>query len=84
MAFQIEPGMMVFTAEGQEGIAAVRTVDQGTFKIHIENAGEFNLPLTAVKKVHDGKVVVDPALLTADVREALGHIHEAEDPDEVG
>jgi hypothetical protein len=84
MSVQIEPGMMVFVTEGREGIGAVRTVDQQTLKIHIENAGEFHVPLSAVTSVHDEKVMIDISAVSDEVRAALAHTHDAEDPNLVG
>ncbi len=84
MQHQIEPGQMVFTREGADGIGAVRTVEGHSFKIHVENAGEFTIALTSVTSVHDGKVIVDPQKLDADLQAAVAHRHDREDPDLVG
>jgi hypothetical protein len=57
MIERIEPGFMAFVAEGSEGIGAVREVTDKAVIIFIENAGEFTVPLTAVRTVHDQKVM---------------------------
>ncbi len=80
----IEPGFMVFVAEGTEGIGAIREVTDNAVVIYIENGGEFTVPLSAVKAVHDQKVMLDPRLLDRKLLKAVGHAHEAEDPKLVG
>lgn len=80
----IEAGFMVFLAEGNEGIGAVRAVGAQSFTLYVENAGEFQVPLTAVRKVHDGKVLVDAQALPHGVLAATKHVHDAEDPKLVG
>jgi hypothetical protein len=77
---QIEPGFMAFVAEGSEGIGAVRGVSPDALVIYIENAGEFIVPMTAVKKVHDQKVMLNPRLLDKALLDAIGHVHDSEDP----
>lgn len=80
----IEVGNMVFLAEGKEGIGAVRDVKEAGFSLYIENAGEFFIPRAAVVKVHDGKVLLDPAAIDVRLRDAVRHAHDAEDPKLVG
>ena len=81
MRENIEEGFMVFVADGEAGIAAVREVRSGELVINIQNAGDFVVPLTAVRDVHSGKVILDVDRLAPPVREALKHVHEREDPD---
>ncbi len=80
----IEPGFMAFVAEGSEGIGAVRGVSSDSLVIYIENAGEFIVPMSAVKKVHDQKVMLNPRLLDKALLDAIGHVHDSEDPKLVG
>jgi hypothetical protein len=82
--WRIEPGFMVFTGEGREGIGAVRQVGDTSLVLYVENSGEFEVPLTAVKSVHDQKVVLAPHLLDKAVLEAVSHAHDREDPKLVG
>lgn len=82
--WRIEPGFMAFTAEGHEGIGAVRQVSASSLILYVENAGEFEVPLAAVKAVHDQKVVLSPGLLDKAVLEAVRHAHDREDPKLVG
>ena len=83
MREQIEPGLMVFTADGEVGVGAVREVFRDTAEvlINIENAGDFIVPQTAVRDVHSGKLILDLDAISDDLREALRHVHDAEDPD---
>lgn len=81
MRGQVEVGHMVFVAEGQMGVGGVREVRADEFVVNIQNAGDFVLPFSAVRGVHDGKVVLDLQRLEPDVVEALRHVHDAELPE---
>jgi len=80
----IELGFMAFVAEGREGIGAVRGVSPDHVVIYVENAGEFIVPMAAVRKVHDQKVMLNPRLLDKALLSAIGHVHDSEDPKLVG
>ena len=81
MRQQIEPGFRVFLGEGMDGAGAVREVgDDGHIVVNIENAGDFDLPMAAVRDVHDDKVILDFDQLSVPMREALHHLHDAEYP----
>ncbi len=80
----IEKGFMAFIAEGREGIGAVREVARDHIVIFVENAGEFEVPRSAVRKVHDDKVILDPKRLDKTLLEAVGHVHDREDPNLLG
>jgi hypothetical protein len=80
----IELGYMAFVAEGSEGIGAVRGVSPDHVVIYVENAGEFIVPMAAVRKVHDQKVMLNPRLLDKALLSAIGHVHDSEDPKLVG
>jgi hypothetical protein len=77
---QIEVGYQVFVADGGEEVGAVRDLcgNRPEIVIYVENAGEFTLPVTAIKAVHYQKVVLDAADLPEDLRAAMKHAHEAE------
>ena len=62
MTENIEEGFMAFIADGQEGIGAVREVNETSIIIYVENAGEFVIPRSAVKDVHSEKVILRPEL----------------------
>jgi hypothetical protein len=80
MSENIEIGFMAFLAEGKEGIGAVRGVSDDSVTIYVENGGEFIVPMAAVRSVHDGKVLLDPARLDKALLDAVGHVHDREDP----
>ncbi len=84
MSEPIRQGFMVFIAEGREGIGAVREVGRDHIVIYVENGGEFEVPLAAVRKVHDEKVILDPRQLDKALLGAVGHAHDREDPNLVG
>lgn len=81
MREQVEVGQMVFVADGEMGVGGVREVRETDLVVNIQNAGDFVLPLEAVRDVHDGKVVLDLERLDAPVIEALRHVHDAELPE---
>jgi hypothetical protein len=80
----IEEGFMAFTTEGHEGIGAVREISKKGVVIYVENGGEFFVPYSAIKAVHDQKVMLDASLLDRALLEAVGHAHDREDPKLVG
>ena len=57
----IEIGFQVYAVEGGEEFGAVRGYEPHAngLVIYIENAGDFEVPAEAVRRVHDGKVIVD-------------------------
>ena len=75
---KIRPGFDVFVHDGKESFGAVRDVERGRMVVYVENAGDFTIPLSTVKEVHDEKVVLDCAKLDIDLRRAIGHAHESE------
>ena len=78
----IEIGFQVYAVEGGEEFGAVRGYmpNANALVIYIENAGDFVVPLEAVHRVHDGKVIVDVGRLDARLREAIAHAHDREEP----
>lgn len=78
----IQLGDMVFVADGGEGIGSVREIrpEPPELVIYIENAGDFEVPMSAVRGVHSGKVVLDCARLEPRLREATRHVRDAADP----
>ncbi len=80
----IEVGFQVFVSDGGEEVGAVREVGTGgrpELTIYVENAGDFVVPLDAVEAVHSEKVVLACGKLSAPLRRAIGHAHDAEAPD---
>jgi hypothetical protein len=84
VAKDIEEGFMAFLIDGADGIGAVREVSDTSIVIYIENAGEFVVPLSAVKDVHSEKVILDPGLLDDNLLAAVKHSHDSEDPNLAG
>ena len=81
---RIETGFMAFLAEGQEGIGAVRAVSGDHIIVYVENGGEFEVARSAVRRVHDAKVILDAAKLDKALLTALGHTHDREVPKLLG
>ncbi|MEI9901597.1 MAG: hypothetical protein WDN31_17450 [Hyphomicrobium sp.] len=84
MSELIETGYMVFLAEGKEGIGAVRETSPDHIFVYVENSGEFKVMRSAVRRVHDGKVLLDPHQVDKALLSAVGHAHDSEDPRLVG
>jgi hypothetical protein len=78
---QIEIGFQVYVVEGGEMFGAVRgyAPEANALVIYVENAGDFEVPLSAVQRVHDGKVVLAAERLDARLREAIAHAHDREE-----
>jgi len=79
----VQEGFEVFVADDAEAFGAVRQVrPQGRpeLVVYVENAGDFVVPLSAVTAVHSQKVIVNRGMLDRRLRQAIGHAHDAEDP----
>jgi hypothetical protein len=72
-------GDQVFTKEGGEVFGAVRQISAHELVVDIERLGDVIIPSSAVTAVHDGKVVVNAALLPPDVQASIKHAHDEED-----
>ncbi|MET3651476.1 hypothetical protein [Dyella japonica] len=82
MAESIQEGDMVFVADGEDGIGSVRRLLSGghALVVYIENGGDFEIPVSAVRAVHSGKVVLDLDRLPTPVLEAIGNARKSEYP----
>ena len=80
MGDPIEIGYQAFVSDGGEEFGAIREVHPDSVVVYVENAGDFRVPLAAVKAVHSGKVVFDCDKLDDRFRRAIGHAHDAEVP----
>ena len=80
MREKIEVGYQAFVSDGGEEFGAVRDVSADGLVVYVENAGEFQVPLDAVKAVHSQKVVFECRKLDQRLRRAIGHAHESEVP----
>jgi hypothetical protein len=78
----IEIGFQVYLVEGGEEFGAVRGYMPATnaLVVYVENAGDFVVPLEAVRRVHDGKVILDAGRLDERLRRAIAHAHDREEP----
>jgi hypothetical protein len=79
----IQEGFEVFVSDGDKPFGAVRQVKphgRSELVVYVENAGDFAIPLGAIKAVHSQKVIVDCDKLDHILRRAIGHAHQAEDP----
>jgi len=79
----IEIGYQAFVSDGDEEFGAVRAVSPNgrpELVIYVENAGDFFVPLAAVEAVHSQKVILSCAKLERRLRAAIGHAHDAEEP----
>ena len=78
MSERIEVGFQAFVSDGPEEFGAVRAVSPKELTVYVENVGDFNVSMDAVKKVGFGKVTFDCGKLDKRLREAIGHAHDAE------
>jgi hypothetical protein len=79
MQENIEIGYQAFVSDGGEEFGAVRQVSP-ELVVYVENAGDFIVPLAAVEAVHSQKVILNCGKLDRQLRLAIGHAHEAEEP----
>ena len=81
---RIQEGFEVYVHDGDVAFGAVRQISPGgrpEIVVYVENAGDFSIPVSAVRDVHDEKVILDCGRLERRLREAIGHAHTAEDPE---
>ena len=79
----IQEGFEVFVSDEDKAFGAVRKVSphgRAELVVYVENAGDFVVPLAAVEAVHSQKVIVNCSKLDHKLRSAIGHAHDAEDP----
>ena len=73
-------GFDVFAHDGDKAFGAVRRVHPSGITVYVENAGDFEVPLSAVVDAHSEKVILDTARLDPPLREAIRRAHTGEDP----
>lgn len=76
----VQEGFDVFLHDGGHAFGAVRQVRKNELVVYIENAGDYEIPLSAVKEVQAGKVVLDAGKLDTRLRESIRRAHSGEDP----
>jgi hypothetical protein len=77
---KIREGFDVFLHNGSKSFGAVRQVRKAELVVYIENAGDFAIPLSAVRDTEAEKVILDTARLEPKLREAIRRAHSGEDP----
>ena len=73
-------GFDVCVHDGKKAFGSVREVGRNDLVIYIENASDFRVPFSAIADVHSDKVILNCAKLDMNLRRAIGHAHEGEDP----
>jgi hypothetical protein len=79
----IQEGFDVFVHDGEKSFGAVRQVrpdGKPEIVIYVENAGDFVVPLSAVKSVESEKVILNSARLDPGLKRAIDRAHQGEDP----
>jgi len=76
----IQIGYQAFASDGGEVFGAVRQILDKELVVYVENAGDFVVPIEAVQDVHAQKVVLDCEKLDPELRDAITHEHDAEEP----
>lgn len=77
---EIKTGFHAFTADGGEEFGAIREVSPTTVVVYVENSGDFSVSRAAVSAVHAQKVIFDCSKLGRELRRAINHAHDAEEP----
>ena len=80
----IEIGYQTFVSDGGEEFGAVREVSPNgrpELVIYVRMRENLLCPLSAVEAVHSQKVILNCAKLERRLRRAIGHAHDAEEPD---
>jgi hypothetical protein len=76
----IREGFDVFLHDGEKTFGAVRQVRKHELVVYVENAGDFEIPISAVKNTESGKVILDSGQLDPKLKEAIRRAHMGEDP----
>lgn len=81
MTQAIEIGFQVYLNDGDDEVGAVRGPgdEPDTIIVYIENAGDFIVPIGAIRAVHYSKVLLDQAQLPQPMLDAIAKAHDAED-----
>jgi hypothetical protein len=80
MSEKIEVGYQTFVSDSTDDFGAIREIsrDGKQVTIYVENAGDFQVPITSVVSVQSEKVTFDCKKLDRRLRVAIGHAHDAE------
>lgn len=74
----VKIGDQLFQSEEGAAFGAVVGIHSHELLVEIEGVGQAVLPGSAVKAVHDGKVVVDVNQLPAALKKSIQHAHDRE------
>ena len=77
---KIQEGFDVFLHDGEKAFGAVRRVHAHSVTVYVENGGDFEVPMSAVKEVQAEKVVLDSGKLDQRLKDAIRRAHKGEDP----
>jgi hypothetical protein len=77
---KIREGFDVFLHDGEKSFGAVRQVRKSALMVYVENAGDFEIPISAVKDAEAEKVILDATRLEPKLLEAIRRAHTGEDP----
>jgi hypothetical protein len=80
MREKIQAGFDVFTHDGEKSFGAVRQVLRGAIVVYVENAGDFEIPFSAVIDTEAEKVILNSAKLDPKLKDAIARAHSGEDP----
>ncbi|HTB59947.1 MAG TPA: hypothetical protein VLC06_18875 [Polyangia bacterium] len=77
---KIEVGYQTFVSDSTDDFGAIREIsrDGRQVTVYVENAGDFQVPVTSVVSVQSEKVTFDCRKLDRRLRVAIGHAHDAE------
>ena len=80
MSEKIEVGYQTFVSDSTDDFGAIREIsrDGKQVTVYVENAGDFQVPITSVVSVQSEKVTFDCKKLDRRLRVAIGHAHDAE------
>ena len=77
---KIREGFDVFLHDGEKSFGAVRRVHKDAIVVYVENAGDFEIPFSAIKDAEAENVILDSAKLDAKLLDAIRRAHSGEDP----
>ena len=74
----IEIGDMAFFVDGGSALGAVRKITDASVTIYVENAGEFQIPFSAIDSTHSHKIILLQNMMTETFLTATRHAHDGE------
>lgn len=77
---KIREGFDVFLHDGEKSFGAVRRIRKDAIVVYVENSGDFEIPLNAIKDAEAEKVILDSVRLDAKLLDAIRRAHTGEDP----